>query len=192
MLVSALIFLLDTLASAFCAVLLLRFHMQAVRAPFGNPISQFAMALTDFAVKPARRIIPGLWGMDVATLTVAWLTQWLLLLLVTLLGGRLAEVGGMALLVLLLFALLELVKIGLWMIILLQFMLFVVSIANPYSPYMSLLNTLSRPFSRPIQRVLPPVGNVDLSPMVVVLVCSMLLNFFLPWLTAVIRVGMAG
>lgn len=191
MLVSALIFLLDTIASAFCAVLLLRFHMQAVRAPFGNPVSQFAMALTDFAVKPARRLIPGLWGMDFATLSVAWLTQWLLLLLVAALNGHLSEAGGTMLFALVLFAFLELLKIALWMIILLQFLLFVVSIANPYSPYMGLLNTLSRPFSRPIQRILPTVGNIDLSPMVVLMVCYMLLLFFLPWLTAVIRVGVA-
>jgi YggT family protein len=187
MLVSALIFLLDSIASAFCAVLLLRFHMQAMRAPFGNPISQFAIALTDFAVKPARRIIPGLWGLDLATLSVAWLSQCLLLLIVMALSGRLGDAGPAVFLALFLFALIELAKIGLWMIIMLQFMLFVVSIANPYSPYMSLLNTLSRPFSRPIQRFLPPVGNIDLSPMVVVLVCSMLINFFLPWLSAVIR-----
>lgn len=188
MLVEALIFLLDSIASAFCAVLLLRFHMQLVRAPIGNPISQFTMALTDFAVKRARRVIPGMWGLDLSSLMVAWLTQWLLLLLVSALTARLGSGAG-AVLALFLFALLELAKIGLWMVIMLQFMLFVVSIANPYSPYMSLLNTLSRPFSRPIQRVLPPVGNIDLSPMVVLLICSMLLNFFLPWLTAVIRAG---
>lgn len=187
MLVSALIFLLDSIASAFCGVLLLRFHMQAMRAPYGNPISQFAIALTDFAVKPARRIIPGLWGLDLATLSIAWLTQFVLLLVVMALSGRMGDAGPAVFVVMLLFALIELAKIGLWMIIMLQFMLFVVSIANPYSPYMSLLNTLSRPFSRPIQRILPPVGNIDLSPMVVVLVCSMLINFFLPWLSAVIR-----
>jgi YggT family protein len=189
MLVEALIFLLDSIASAFCAVLLLRFHMQLVRAPIGNPISQFTMALTDFAVKRARRVIPGMWGLDLSSLIVAWLTQWLLLLLVTALTGRLGASGAGVVLVLFLFAFIELAKIGLWMIVLLQFMLFVVSIANPYSPYMGLLNILSRPFSRPIQRILPPVGNIDLSPMVVVLICTMLINFFLPWLTAVIRAG---
>jgi YggT family protein len=192
MLVNALIFLLDTIASAFCAVLLLRFHMQAVRASFNNPVSQFAMALTDFAVKPARRVIPGLWGMDLATLSVAWLTQWVLLLLVAALQGHLGDFGGTTLLALFLFAFIELLKIALWMVILLQFMLFVVSIANPYSPYMGLLNTLSRPFSRPIQRVLPTVGNIDLSPMAVLMICYMLLLFFLPWLSAVIRAGVMG
>lgn len=190
MLIDALIFLLDSVATAFIAVLLLRFHLQATRAPYNNPLSQFAMTLTDFAVKPARRIIPGWGGWDLATLLIAWLTEFILITLViflTLRGGHFnpAALGGIALI-----AFIELAKIALWMIILLQFMLFVVSFANPHSPYMSLLIAMNRPFTRRIQRVLPPIGNIDLSPMVVVLLCSVLLNFILPWLARQIRAGM--
>ena len=78
MLIQALIFLLDSVATAFVAVLLLRFHLQVTRASFNNPLSQFAMTLTDFAVKPTRRVVPGLWGLDMATLVLAWLVQLLL------------------------------------------------------------------------------------------------------------------
>lgn len=190
MLISALIFLLDSIATAFVAVLLLRFHLQATRASYNNPLSQFAMTLTDFAVKPVRRVIPGLWGLDLATLTVAWLVEFLLISLVVLLSGRAAEfglalTGGVALA-----ALMELLKIALWMIILLQFMLFIISLVNPYSPYMSLLNAMNRPFARPIQKVVPPIGNIDLSPMVIVLICSVLLQFILPWLAKLITTGL--
>ena len=162
MLIDALKFLLDSVATAFIAVLLLRFHLQATRAPYNNPLSQFAMTLTDFAVKPMRRLIPGWGGWDLATLLIAWLTEFLLITLViflTLRGAQfsLGTVGGIALI-----AIVELLKIALWMIILLQFMLFVVSFANPYSPYMPLLNAMNRPFTRRIQRVLPPVGHIDL------------------------------
>ena len=190
MLIDALIFLLDSVATAFVAVLLLRFHLQATRAPYNNPLSQFSMALTDFVVKPARRVIPGWGGKDLATLTLAWLTEFVLIAIVILLTLRgahfgLASLGGIALV-----ALVELVKIALWMVILLQFMLFVVSFANPYSPYMSVLAAMNRPFTRRIQRWLPPIGNIDLSPMVVVLLCSVLLNFILPWIAGQIRAGM--
>jgi len=190
MLISALIFLLDSVATAFVAVLLLRFHLQATRASYNNPLSQFAMTLTDFAVKPLRRIIPGLWGLDLATLSVAWLVEFLLISLVVLLSGRAAEfglalTGGVALA-----ALMELLKIALWMVILLQFMLFVISLVNPYSPYMSLLNAMNRPFARPVQKFLPPIGNIDLSPMVIVLICSVLLQFILPWLAKLITSGL--
>ena len=190
MLISALIFLLDSIATAFVAVLLLRFHLQVTRASYNNPLSQFAMTLTDFAVKPVRRVIPGLWGLDLATLAVAWLVEFLLISLVVLLSGRAAEfglalTGGVALA-----ALMELVKIALWMVILLQFMLFIISLVNPYSPYMSLLNAMNRPFARPIQKVVPPIGNIDLSPMVIVLICSVLLQFILPWLAKLITTGL--
>ena len=190
MLISALIFLLDSIATAFVAVLLLRFHLQATRAAYNNPLSQFSMTLTDFAVKPVRRVIPGLWGLDLATLTVAWLVEFLLISLVVVLSGRAAEfglalTGGVALA-----ALMELVKIALWMVILLQFMLFIISLVNPYSPYMSLLNAMNRPFARPIQKVVPPIGNIDLSPMVIVLICSVLLQFILPWLAKLITSGL--
>lgn len=190
MLISALIFLLDSIATAFVAVLLLRFHLQATRASYNNPLSQFSMTLTDFAVKPVRRVIPGLWGLDLATLTVAWLVEFLLISLVVVLSGRAAEfglalTGGVALA-----ALMELVKIALWMVILLQFMLFIISLVNPYSPYMSLLNAMNRPFARPIQKIVPPIGNIDLSPMVIVLICSVLLQFILPWLAKLITTGL--
>ena len=55
--------LLDSVATAFVAVLLLRFHLQVTRASYNNPLSQFGLTLTDFAVKPMRRVIPGLWGL---------------------------------------------------------------------------------------------------------------------------------
>ena len=190
MLIQALIFLLDSVASAFVAVLVLRFHLQATRAGFNNPLSQFAMALTDFVVKPARRLIPGLWGLDLATLLVAWLVQYVLMLFIVLLSGHLGALSPFAFLGLGLLAWLELAKIALWMVIILQFMLFVISFANPYSPYMGLMNAMNRPFSRPIQKILPPIGNIDLSPMVVVLLCSMMLNFILPWLVLQVRAGL--
>ena len=190
MLIQALIFLLDSVATAFVAVLLLRFHLQVTRASFNNPLSQFAMTLTDFAVKPMRRVVPGLWGLDMATLVLAWLVQLLLLLLVVALTGGgsilgLSSFGGLALL-----ALLELSKIALWMVIILQFMLFVVSFANPHSPYIGLLTSMNRPFASRIQKIIPPIGNIDLSPMVITLLCLLLLNFILPWLALQIRAGL--
>ncbi len=190
MLIQALIFLIDNIATAFVGVLLLRFHLQATRAPFNNPLSHFAMTLTDFAVKPARRLIPGLWGLDIATLLLAWLVQCVLILLVIALTGGAMTLTAPAFVGIALIALLELVKIALWLVIMLQFMLFVVSFANPHSPYMGLLNAMNRPFARQIQKIVPPIGNIDLSPMVVVLLCSVLLNFILPALAMQIRAGL--
>jgi len=190
MLIQALIFLLDAVASAFVTVLLLRFHLQVTRASFNNPLAQFCMALTDFVVKPMRRVVPGLWGLDMATLLLAWLVQYLLLLLVVALKGSALSLSPLAFGGLALLALLELAKTALWMVIFLQFMLFVISFVNPHSPYMGLLSAMNRPFVRRIQKFIPPIGNIDLSPMVVMLLCSVLLNFILPWLALQIGVGL--
>ena len=73
MLNEAAIFLVETVVGLFSLALLLRFYLQLVRAPYRNPVSQFLCALTDFAVVPARRVVPGLWGMDLASLGLAWL-----------------------------------------------------------------------------------------------------------------------
>src|SRR3982751_5824680 len=82
MLIQTLIFLVTTAGDLFVLALLLRFVLQTVRAPARNPLSQFLAALTDFIVRPVRRAIPGWWGLDVATLLLAWLAAMLELAIV--------------------------------------------------------------------------------------------------------------
>jgi YggT family protein len=67
MLSNALVFLIETLFGLFAVALLLRFYLQCVRAPYRNPLSEFLAALTDFAVRRARRNIPRQWERDVGT-----------------------------------------------------------------------------------------------------------------------------
>ena len=73
MVAQTLIFLLTTVGDLFVLALLLRFVLQWLRAPARNQLSEFLAALTNFIVLPARRVIPGWWGLDLATLVVAWL-----------------------------------------------------------------------------------------------------------------------
>ena len=84
MLMDALIFVLETIVNLFVLAVLTRFYAQALRAPFrahaGNPIVDFILALTDFAVKPMRKIVPGMLGLDFASLLVAWISEVILLL----------------------------------------------------------------------------------------------------------------
>ena len=68
MLDSAFKFLIDVFFGLFTYALLLRFVMQLLRAPFRNPVGQFVTALTDWVVRPARRVIPGLFGVDLASM----------------------------------------------------------------------------------------------------------------------------
>lgn len=179
----ALSFLLETLLGLFALALLLRFYLQLFRAAYRNPLTQFLSALTDFIVRPARRIIPGLWGVDLATLLLAWVTQ--LVLLYTLLalkgyelkGVPLIAFGGLAAL-----ALVELVKLSVWIFMVAVIVQAVLSWINPYSPIAPVLNSFTRPFLRAFQKWIPPIGNVDLSPLFVIIVLQLILMLPVRWL----------
>lgn len=176
MLANALIFLVKTVFGLFTIALLLRFYMQWARAAYRNPLAEFLSALTDFIVRPARRVIPGLWGLDLATLAAAWLVQFMELLIVLQISGIPpgATAGG-AFAGIALLAVVMLVKLGLYIVIAVVVCQVVVSWVNPYTPIAPLLNNMTRPFLRPFQRLIPPIANVDLSPLVLIVVCQLLL-----------------
>ncbi|HYC47631.1 MAG TPA: YggT family protein [Burkholderiales bacterium] len=176
MLMRALIFLIETAAGFFTVLLLLRFLMQWARAP-RNPVADFVNALTNFIVRPVRRVVPGLWGLDLSTLLLAWLTQFLeLVLVLTIIADPLrGTIGGPMLAGVALIALTNVLRLLLYIVIAVVILQAVLSWVNPYSPIAPLLNTLTRPFLRPLQRVIPMVANVDLSPLVVIIICQLLL-----------------
>jgi YggT family protein len=169
-------FLLDTIFGFFVFVLLARFYLQLMRAPFRNPLGQFVTALTNWLVLPARRFIPGMFGLDLATFLLAWLTQALLLFLLHLLkGGGLGPVPGALAGVIFSLALLELARFSLYLLIGVILVQAVISWVNPYAPLAPLFNALTAPFLRPFRRLIPPVGNVDLSPLFVLVAAQLLL-----------------
>jgi YggT family protein len=183
----ALIFLLNTAFGLFVVALLLRFYLQWARAPYRNPLSEFLQALTDFMVRPARRLIPGLWGLDLASLTLAWLLQFVEILVVLLIRGQtLGPAAGMVVVAAVLMALVMLVKIGLYIVMVAVIAQVVLSWVGPHSPMMPLLNGMTRPFLRVFQRRIPPIGNVDLSPLFLLVVIQLLLMVPVAWLEATV------
>jgi len=187
MITSALIFLVDTVFGLFVAALLLRFYLQWARVPYRNPLSEFLQALTDFMVRPARRLIPGLWGLDLATLALAWLAQFLELLIVLQIRGYpLGPEAGMIVAAAALMALVMLAKIGLYIVMVAVIAQVLLSWVGPHSPMMPLLNSMTRPFLRVFQRRIPPIGNVDLSPLFLLVVIQLLLMLPVAYLEAVI------
>jgi len=172
----ALIFLLETFLGLFSLALLLRFYLQAVRAPARNPMTQFLAALTDFIVRPTRRIIPGLWGYDLSTLLLAWLTELLLVASVLALKGYQFGPGvGSAIVGFMLLASLNLVKLFMYILMVAVFAQAILSFIAPRGPATSILASLTRPFLGLFQRRVPPVGGVDLSPLFVLVICQILL-----------------
>jgi YggT family protein len=181
MLEQALAFLIETVFNVFILAALTRFWMQALRAPTRNPLAQFTMALTDFAVKPLRRLLPGLFKLDLASLAVAWAAQFLLLAILVLLKG-LSLANGQVLSVLLFLALVKLARLTVYIVmgaVLIQALLTWVS---PYHPLAPFFEALTRPFLKPFQKAIPPIGGVDITPVLVLIACQLVLMLPVAWL----------
>jgi YggT family protein len=164
------IFLVDAVVSFFVFMLLARFHFQWLRVPFRNPIGEFVLATTSWLVVPVRRVVPGLMGFDLPTLLLAWLLQALGLWAQTAIVG--AEPGALTIA---LIALVDMLRYSLYILVFAVIVQAVLSWVNPYTPIAPAFDTLTRPFLRPLRRFVPPVGNVDLTPLVFLLVLYVLL-----------------
>ena len=179
----ALKYLLDVVFGLFTYAFLLRFVMQVLRAPFRNPLGQAVMALTDWFVKPLRRIVPGWSGIDWASLLATYLFQFLWLLSYYLLLGRGFSLFGSGALLLLTAALVALLKASLWLLIIVVLVHAVLSWVAPDGPISGLLNALTFPFLRPVRRIVPPLGGtLDLSPLIVIVLAQLVLMIPVPWL----------
>ncbi len=176
MLGNVLLLILNTAAGFLTLMLLARFFMQWQRVSFRNQIGQFVVATTDWIVRPLRRVIPGLMGIDLASLVPAWVLQTLMVFIelwvrgVPLDGsvaGLLLGVWGLGLL--------ELLRMTIYLVFAVVLMSAVLSWVSPHAPAASVFHNLSAPFLRPFRRVIPPIANVDLSPLVLLLVLQIVL-----------------
>ena len=173
---AALTFLLEVFLGLFSLALLLRFYLQAVRAPARNPLSPFLAALTDFIVRPTRRVVPGLWGYDLSTLLLSWLTELVLVGCVLALKGYQFGPGvGSALTGLMLLSAANLLELFLYILIVAVFAQAILSFVAPRGPAAPMLWSMTRPFLGVFQRHIKPVGGVDLSPLFVIVVCQVIL-----------------
>jgi YggT family protein len=179
---NAVAFVLDAIFSIFILAALVRFWMQAFRAPARNPIAQFTMALTDWAVKPLRRVVPGVFNLDWASLIVAGAFEFVLqVLLLLIAGGSPIENPGV-LSVLLFISFVKLVRLSIYVFMGAIIIQAVLSWVNPYHPVAPFFNSLTDPFLRPVKRVIPPIGGVDISPVFVLIFFQLLLMLPVTWL----------
>lgn len=176
MIAGALKFLIQTLGNLFVIAVLLRFMMQLFRVPFRNSFAQFIVTLTDFAVKPLRRVVPGLLGLDWACLVLAWLVE---LAVVTagywLDGFPFGLAGGRVWPVMLGLAAVKLLSLAVYLVIGLTLVRAVLSWVNSNTPLMPVVYALTEPFLRPLRRIVPMVANVDLTPLVLFILCQLVL-----------------
>lgn len=175
MLFSLFTLIVGSIADLLTLALLTRFAMQWAPALFRSPLGNFVAAVTDWAVLPARKLVPGLFGLDMASLALAWLAQALyigVLLGITGLHGGIS-VGALG--VALIAGLVQTLRLGAYLAMALIIVSAVFSWMSPHTPIAPAVHRLVEPLLRPFRRVIPPVGGVDLSPLFALLALQALL-----------------
>ena len=171
------IFLIQVLFGIYILIVMLRFLLQLTRADFYNPVSQFIVKATAPPLNPLRRIVPGIAGLDLASLVLMWLLQSFELALVIIVSGM-----GASLVAALLWAVPELVNLAINVFLFSILIQVIISWINPgnYNPVLSLIHSLTEPLLRPARGLIPPISGLDLSPMVVMIGLTLLKMLLLP------------
>jgi YggT family protein len=165
-------FLLNTVFTLFGAALLLRAWLQVVRMPPYNPVTNAVLQATNWIVLPLRHILPSTRSIDWASLFAALLASIVYVVLMVVLTGA----DPLTLVpTLLIVAVLTLIKWALNLIIWMTILMALLSWLNPRSPAMPILYQLTAPFLNPLRRVIPQLGGIDLSPILLFVIVQVLL-----------------
>jgi YggT family protein len=161
--------LLEVVTGVLCGVCLLRLYMQYQRIPMsarsGNPLGRFIFALTDWLVLPLRRFVPAMGRLDSASLLAAFLLQLVQFSLLWLLLG--SGASYLSVVILAAFGLVRLAISGMTGIVIVYAVL---SWVQTNSMMSDLMERLVAPPLMPIRRLVPLVGGVDLSPLVLLVI----------------------
>ncbi len=161
----AIYFIVKTLVQLYLLLLLLRFWLPVLRADFRNPIAQGILRITSPLVIPVRRFISPIGRLDTSTILVAFALEFLLVLVLLALRGL--NVGTLPIAIT---AILELAIQSLnlfFFVILIKVVLSWVAPQN-YNPIIALLNTMAEPVLSPFRRIIPAIGGLDISPIIVI------------------------
>lgn len=172
---NAMNFLVGIVFDLFLMVVLLRFWLQLAKADFYNPLSQFVVKATSFAVNPLRKIIPGVGGVDMASLVLALLIGFakfsvLLLLIGAPLDWLTIVISGV------LTVLKEAFQLVFWILIIRAILSWV---SQGYNPIEAVFHQLTEPMLRPIRKIIPPIGGLDLSILVLIIALQFLQILFM-------------
>ena len=185
----ALIYVLQTLGQLYIFVVLLRFLLQLVRADFYNPISQFVVKATQPLLTPLRRVIPGVGGLDLASLVLALLVHLVL-------SGSLLALAGVSpfqlLPQLLLWCLVSLSALILKVFFFSLIISVILSWVAPasHNPAAYLIHQLCEPVLAPIRRILPDLGGIDISPIFAFIALNLIDRFVIEAVAA--HIGLVG
>lgn len=167
---SAAVFLIDTLFSLYIIAVMLRFLLQWVRADFMNPVSQFLVKVTNPPLRPLQRIIPRMRNIDLAAVVLIIALQMLDLFLINLAMGRGMSAQGLFV---------SAVAEGLSTLITLFFITILIEVIlswigpGTYNPAIALVHQINDPLMAPARRLIGPLGGIDLSPLIVIIVLQL-------------------
>ncbi len=167
------IFLIEIIFGLYLLAVLLRFLLARVRADFYNPLSQFIVKVTNPAIKPLRRIIPGYYGVDWPSIILLFFVQAVEIILIALIAsGRIPAPMG-----LLILTCAYLLKEIIYVYIFLILIQVVISWVNPgaYNPATVIMYQLSEPLLKHARRIFPPAGGFDFSSLVVLIGLQLLI-----------------
>ena len=173
-LTSPLLLVINTLIDLYVLLVMLRFVLQMLRADFYNPISQFIVRATTPPLKPLRKFIPGIGGQDMASLVLCLLILLLKYVIIRAMGASMidivnvmAPIGTASIGALIIIAIADGLATFINIFLFAVIIQVILSWVNPgaYNPAIGVINTISRPVLRPVQRFIPPLGGLDLSPL---------------------------
>jgi YggT family protein len=165
---------INTLFDLYILLVLLRFLLQMLRADFYNPVSQFIVKLTNLPLKIFRRVIPSIGRQDAAAIVLCLVLiygKFLLLRLLSIpavqIGGVMAPLTGVSYAGLLVFCIADLIALIITVFLVAVIIQVILSWINPgqYNPVIGLVHKLSDPVLKPIRRLIPSLGGLDLSPL---------------------------
>jgi YggT family protein len=172
----ALIYLVDSLLTAYLYLLITRFVMQLVRADFRNQIAHFILIVTNPVIMPLRRIFPPVGKIDSASVLAILLIAVLYIGAISLLANQLLPAALPWIFATARLLLYKFLSFYLGVIVIYAILGWVVP--QGYSPVMALLGAICEPLLRPFRRIIPPIGNIDLSPLWACLALGVLLRVF--------------
>ena len=173
-----LIFILDTLFDVVCFLFLARFILQASRANYNNPISQGIVKATDPVLRPIRMLVPSYRNLDFSALLAAWLIK--ILSHALSIGIASEYMPAPAYLIGIgLFDMLRLLLTVYWFALIIIIVLSFVA-PGTYHPAAELLAQVTEPVLAPARRLIPPLGGLDFSPILVFMVLILVRDYLLP------------
>lgn len=167
---NAILFLISSLFDFYIVVLFMRLVLAWVGADYYHPMTQFVVKLTSFLVKPLKKVLPDIRGLETSTLVLIILVEIIKYFLITLFSFGMPNLLGLVIL-----AIGDALRLMIETLSLALVLQVILSWVQPGSPLYLVLAKFTSPLMRPIQKVIPPVAGIDISPVPAIIILQLLI-----------------